>query len=183
MDATTVKLFLTAYEHGLYVLAGADTPVDADSVTHAHVSAVVPLLAQNFDYVVVDTPAGLDERTLAAIECATDLVLVSSLDVTSIRSLRKALDALDQMGVKAPRTLVLNRADAKVGLDPSDAEEALGLSITCSVPSSRDVPLAMNLGIPVVINEPKSAAAKQMRQLAEHFAPTPAEKARKRWRR
>jgi pilus assembly protein CpaE len=183
MDATTVKLFLTPYEQGLYVLAGADTPVDADSVTHAHVSAVVPLLAQNFDYVVVDTPAGLDERTLAAIECATDLVLVSSLDVTSIRSLRKALDALDQMGVKAPRTLVLNRADAKVGLDPSDAEEALGLSITCSVPSSRDVPLAMNLGIPVVVNEPKSAAAKQMQQLAEHFAPAPAQKPRRGWRR
>jgi pilus assembly protein CpaE len=183
MDATTVKLFLTPYENGLYVLAGADTPVDADSVTHTHVSAVVPLLAQNFDYVVVDTPAGLDERTLAAMECATDLVLVSSLDVTSIRSLRKALDALDQIGVKAPRTLVLNRADAKVGLDPSDAEEALGLSITCSVPSSRDVPLAMNLGIPVVVNQPKSAAAKQMQQLAEHFAPTPAQKPRKGWRR
>jgi pilus assembly protein CpaE len=183
MDATTVKLFLTPYEHGLYVLAGAADPVDADSIGHAHVSAVVPLLAQNFDYVVVDTPAGLDERTLAAIECATDLLLVSSLDVTSIRSLRKELDALDQMSVKAPRTLVLNRADAKVGLNPSDVEEALGLKITCSVPSSRELPLALNLGVPVVLNEPKSAAAKAIQQLAEHFAPVEAEKARKGWRR
>ena len=183
LDATTIKLFLTSYENGLYVLAGADNPLDADSVTHAHVSAVVPLLAQTFDYVVVDTPAGLDDRTLAAIECATDVLLVSSLDVTSIRSLRKALDALDQMGARAPRTLVLNRSDAKVGLDQSDAEEALGLSISCSVPSSREVPLAMNLGIPVVVNEPKSAAAKQLQQLAQHFAPATAEKARKGWRR
>jgi pilus assembly protein CpaE len=183
LDATTIKLFLTPYEQGLYVLAGADNPLDADSVTHAHVSAVVPLLAQTFDYVVVDTPAGLDERTLAAIECATDLLLVSSLDVTSIRSLRKAQDALDQMGVKAERTLVLNRADAKVGLDPSDAEEALGMKITCSVPSSRELPLALNLGIPVVVNEPKSASAKQLQQLAQHFAPAPADKARKGWRR
>jgi pilus assembly protein CpaE len=183
MDATTVKLFLTPYEHGLYILAGANDPVDADSITHAHVSAVVPLLAQNFDYVVVDTPAGLDERTLAAIECATDLLLVSSLDVTSIRSLRKALDAIDLMGVKPARTLVLNRADAKVGLSPTDAEEALGMKITCSVPSSRELPLALNLGIPVVINEPKSAAARQLQELALHFAPVEAEKARKGWRR
>jgi pilus assembly protein CpaE len=183
MDATTVKLFLTPYEHGLYVLAGANDPVDADSISHAHVSAVVPMLAQNFDYVVVDTPAGLDERTLAAIECATDLLLVSSLDVTSIRSLRKELDALDQMNVKTPRTLVLNRADAKVGLSPSDVEEALGLKITCSIPSSRELPLALNLGIPVVLNEPKSAAARSIQQLAEHFAPVEAEKARKGWRR
>jgi pilus assembly protein CpaE len=176
-------LFLTPYEHGLYVLAGANDPVDADSISHAHVSAVVPLLAQNFDYVVIDTPAGLDERTLAAIECATDLLLVSSLDVTSIRSLRKELDALDQIGVKAPRTLVLNRADAKVGLNPSDVEDALGMAITCSVPASRELPLALNLGIPVVINEPKSSAAKQIQQLAQHFAPLEATKAPKGWRR
>jgi pilus assembly protein CpaE len=183
IDATSVKLFLTPYEHGLYVLAGANDPVDADSISHAHVSTVVPMLAQNFDYVIIDTPAGLDERTLAAIECATDLLLVSSLDVTSIRSLRKEMDALEQMGDKTPRTLVLNRADAKVGLNPSDAEEALGMPITCSVPASRELPLALNLGIPVVINDPKSAAAKQIQQLAEHFAPTPAEKSRKGWRR
>ena len=87
------------------MLAGASDPVDADSIGHAHVSQVLPLLAQNFDYVVVDTPAGLDERTLAALECATDLLLVSSLDVTSIRSLRKALDALDHIGVTAERRL------------------------------------------------------------------------------
>jgi pilus assembly protein CpaE len=183
MDATTVKLFLTPYEHGLYVLAGANDPVDADSITHVHVSTVVPMLAQNFDSVVIDTPAGLDERTLAAIECATDLLLVSSLDVTSIRSLRKELDALDQMGVKVRRTLVLNRADAKVGLNPADVEDALGMPITCSIPASRELPLALNLGIPVVINEPKSGAAKQIQQLAEHFAPAPAAKSRKGWRR
>ncbi len=183
IDATTVKLFLTPHEHGLYVLAGANDPVDADSIGHAHVSAVVPLLAQNFDYVVVDTPAGLDERTLAAIECATDLLLVSSLDVTSIRSLRTALDALDQMGVKAPRQFVLNRADAKVGLEPSDAEEALGMKISCAIPSSRELPLALNLGTPVVISEPRSAAAKQLQQLARLYDPVEAEKARKGWRR
>jgi pilus assembly protein CpaE len=183
IDATTIKLFLTPHEQGLYVLAGANDPVDADSIGHAHVSAVLPLLAQAFDYVVVDTPAGLDERTLAAVECATDLLLVSSLDVTSIRSLRKALDALDQMGVKAARQLVLNRADAKVGLNPSDAEEAIGMKISCSIPSSRELPLALNLGIPVVVNDPKSAGAKQLQQLAQQYAPIDAEKARKGWRR
>ena len=118
------------------MLAGANDPVDADSISHTHVSQVLPLLAQNFDYVIVDTAAGLDERTLAAIECATDLLLVSSLDVTSIRSLRKALDALDHIGVTAQRQLVLNRSDSKVGLNRTDAEDAIGMSISCSIPSS-----------------------------------------------
>jgi pilus assembly protein CpaE len=183
IDATTVKLSLTPSEHGLFVLAGARDPVDAESIGHAHISAVIPVLSQNFDYVVVDTPAGLDERTLAAIECATDLLLVSSLDVTSIRSLRKAVDTLDQLGMKAQRQLVLNRADANVGLNPSDAEDAIGMKISCSIPSTRDVPLSLNLGIPVVVSDRKSAVAKQLQQLAHTFAPVETDKARKGWRR
>ena len=183
IDATTVKLHLTSSEHGLFVLAGAHDPVDADSIGHTDVSTVLPLLAQNFEYVVVDTPAGLDELTLAALECATDLLLVSSLDVTSIRSLRKALDALDTIGVKADRRLLLNRADAKVGLNPSDAEEAMGMKIACSIPSTREIPLSLNLGTPVVVSEPKSEVAKQLQKLAQLYAPVEAEKARKGWRR
>lgn len=179
IDATTVKLFLTLYYNGLYVLAGARDPVDAEAISHAHVSEVLPLLAQNFDFVIVDTPAGLDERTLAAIECGTDLLMVSSLDVTSIRSLRKELDALDHMGVKAERQMVLNRSDSKVGLNPSDAEEAIGMKIACSIPSSREIPLSLNLGTPVVISEPKSAVAKQMEQLSQLYSPIEAVKARK----
>ena len=124
LDITTVKLFLTPHEQRLFLLAGAKDPVEAEAIGHRHVAAVLPLLARHFDYVVVDTPAGLDERTLAALECASDLLLVSTLDVTSIRSLRKALDTLDELDIGAVRRLVLNRADAKVGLEPSDAEQA-----------------------------------------------------------
>ena len=181
VDVTTVKLHLTPSEYGLFVLAGANDPVDADSVGHAHVTQVMPILAQNFDYVIVDTPAGLDELTLAALECATDLLLVSSLDVTSIRSLRKVVDALDHLGADAQRRLILNRADSKVGLEPADAEAVMGMTIACSIPSSREVPLSLNLGTPVVVSEPKSAVARQFQQVASMYAPVTAGPERKRW--
>jgi pilus assembly protein CpaE len=183
IDATSLKLHLTPAPNGLFVLVGADDPVDAEAIGHAQVSNVLPMLAENFDYVVVDTPAGLDELTLAALECATDLLLVSSLDVTSIRSLRKALDAFDHIGISAERRLVLNRADSKVGLDPSDAEDVMGMKIACSIPSSREIPLSLNLGTPVVISEPKSGVARQLQQLAQLYAPSDAEPARRGWRR
>ena len=67
--------------------------------------------------------------------------------------------------------------------DPSDAEEAIGMKISCSIPSSREIPLSLNMGTPVVVSEPKSAVAKQLQQLAQLFAPVEAEKARKGWRR
>lgn len=183
LDATTAKLHLTPSPHGLFVLAGASDPVDADSIGHEHVAGVLPLLAQSFDFVVVDTPAGLDERTLAALDCATDVLLVSSLDVTSIRSLRTATEALDHIGVAAARQLVLNRSDSKVGLDPADAEAVMGMEIACAVPSSRDVPLSLNLGTPLVISEPKSAVARQLQQLASLYSPVEKKSTRKGWRR
>ncbi len=170
VDATTIKLFLTPYDPGLYVLCGARTPAEADVVTHQHVSRVIPLLASEFDYVVIDTPAGLDDRTLAAMEQATDILLVSSLDVTSIRSLRKAVEAMDAIGITKTRHFVLNRADAKVGLRPVDAAEAVGLPIEAMIDSAREIPLSMNLGTPVVKLEPRSAVARQMSQLTHLFA-------------
>ena len=172
VDATTIKLFLTPYEPGLFVLCGARTPAEADRVTHKHVDQVIALLAQDFDYVVVDTPAGLDDRTLSAFALATDLLLVSSLDVTSIRSLRKAVEAMDALGVTKNRHFVLNRADAKVGINPADAAEAVGWPIECTIPSAREIPFSMNVGTPVVKLHPRSAVAKQMVQLSHLFTPT-----------
>ena len=57
------------------------------------------------------------------------------------------------------------------------------MKIACSIPSSREIPLSLNLGTPVVISEPKSAVAKQMQQLAQLFAPVDADKPKKGWRR
>ncbi len=183
IDATSVKVFLTPYgDSGLYVLCSASAPVEADVVTADHVTAVLPLLAQDFAYVIVDTSAGLDDRTLAAIECATDLVLVSSLDVTSIRSLRKLVEAMDKIGVKAARRFVLNRADSRVGITPRDAEAVVGMPVAVGIPSNRDMPLSMNVGTPVVTYAPKSSAAKQLRILTDQFS-APVEADKRRWRR
>jgi len=182
IDQTSLKLHLTPAAHDLFVLIGASDPVDADSIDHTHVEKALELLRQSFEYIIVDTAAGLDERTLSALDCATDVLLVSSLDVASIRSLRTANDALDHLGLNARRQLLLNRADSKVGLEPSDAEEVMGMPISVSVPSSREIPLSLNLGKPVVVDEPKLPVARQFRRLAEVYSPAAKQPTpRKRW--
>jgi pilus assembly protein CpaE len=181
VDATTIKLFLTPYDPGLYVLCGARSPQEADQVTHQHVAKVIPLLAADFNYVVVDTPAGLDDRTLSALDAATDVLMVSSLDVTSIRSLRKAVEAMDVLNVTKNRHFVLNRADAKVGINPADAAEAVGWPIVAMIPSAREIPTSMNVGTPVVKLEPRSKVAKQLSQLTNMFAPIDTDAPRRRW--
>lgn len=171
LDATTLKVFLTRHEpSGAYVLCGAESPEEGESVTDEVARRIVELLARDVAYVVVDTPAGLDERTLAVLELATDVVLVSSLDVSSIRNLGKSLDALDRVGLlPRSRHFVLNRSDARVGIDPSDVEAALGMKIDTAVPSSRAIPFSMNQGSPIVIEDPKSQAARELTTFTQRF--------------
>jgi pilus assembly protein CpaE len=175
LDSTSLKVFLSAHPSGLWVLAAPDAPSEADDIDAGHVTAAVRLLAEQFATVVVDTGAGLDEPTLAAVESATDLLLVSTMDVACIRSLRKELDVLDALGLTGPRRhLVLNRADSKVGLNGRDVETVLGMSIDLALPSTRAVPMAVNHGVPLVDSDPRAPITRQLDQLAARFAPQPA---------
>jgi pilus assembly protein CpaE len=175
LDATALKVFLTRHEPtGAYVLCGAESPEEGESVTDDMARRVIELLARDVAYVVVDTAAGLDERTLAVLELATDVVLVSSLDVSSIRNLGKELDALERVGLlPESRHFVLNRADARVGIQPADVEAALGMKIDGAVPSSRAIPFSMNQGRPIVIEEPGSHAARELTAFAQRFVHQP----------
>ena len=183
IDGTTVKVHLSRHERsGLYVLAGSGRPEEGDAVTEDVAARVLRILSRDFPYVVVDTAAGLDERALAAIEVATDIVLLASMDVASVRNLGKEVDALNRLGLTgARRHFVLNRADTRVGLEMADVEVAVGLPVEAAIPSSRDVPLSMNQGRTLTFDEPRSAVAHELLGLANRFlepGATPIEVAR-----
>ncbi|MGD9704271.1 MAG: CpaE family protein [Acidimicrobiia bacterium] len=175
IDSTTLKVYLTQHEpSGAFVLCGAMSPEEGEGVTDQHAGRILELLARDFAYVVVDTAAGLDERTLATLELADDVVLVASMDVSSIRSLGKEVSALERLGlVGTKRHFVLNRADARVGIDVADVEAALGMEVIAQVPSSRSVPLSMNQGRPIVLDEPSSAVAQEIVKLSARFIDAP----------
>ena len=173
LDRTALKVFLEPHPGGFYVLAAPHFPAEADEVSATTVGHVVDLLAREFDYVVVDTAAGLDEFALAATERSSDLVLVCATDVPSVRSMRKALDALDLLGMNgAQRHFVLNRSDARVGLAQRDIEATVGMPVDVSVPSSRSVPISVNQGSPVIASDPRSPVSRALMQLVYRFFAT-----------
>ena len=170
LDSTTIKVFLTPRNRDLFVLCAPGSPAEGEEVQPERAGEMLQLLASEFPYVLVDTPAGLTEHTLAAIEHSTDLVLVCDLSRSSVRSMRRVVEALDAIGLTGPeRHLVLNRAGTKVGIDDAEVSSALGMRIDAGVPSTRSVPLSLNQGIPVVEAEPKSAFSRNLLSLAAKF--------------
>ena len=173
-DAMTLKAFLTAHPSGLWALCGPESPAEGELVSAEQAKSVVETLAGEFRHVVVDTCAGLTEHTLSVLEVSTDLVLLCTMDVLSVRSLRKEVEALEQLGMTYQRRhFVINRADSKVGLDIRDVEATVGLPVDVAVSSSRIVPLSMNQGTPVIESEPRSPVAKQFAGLVQKFADQP----------
>lgn len=178
VEATAVKVALTSHASGLYVLCAPDSPAEAEDITSEQVAATLQVLTQEFRYVVVDTDAGLSEHALTAIESATDLICMCSMDVPSIRGLRKELEALDLLELtSARRHFLLNRADARVGLDTADVEATIRLPIDVAIPSSRALPLSLNQGTPVIQSDPRSTAARQFTVLVNRFTDQPAQRA------
>ncbi len=178
LDAMAVKVFLSNHPTGLFALCAPESPVEGEEIPAEQTRRTLELLADEFSYVVVDTSAGISEHTLTALELSTDIVLVCSMDVPSVRSLRKVVTALDDLGMTSQRRhFVLNRADARVGLDPGDIEKTVGLPIDVSVPSSRSMPVSMNQGSPVLESDPRSPVAGPLLQLVGRFAAPQASRA------
>jgi pilus assembly protein CpaE len=173
-DTMVLKTFLAQHPSGLYAVCGADSPAAGDTVTAADVTRLLTSLAREFRYVVVDTAPGLSEQTLAALDRATDVVMLSSMDVPGVRGLRKELDVLRELCmIPAGRHVVMNFADAKGGLSVRDVETAIGTGVDVVVPRSAAVPASTNQGVPIVAGSRRDPAAKELRRLVARFAATP----------
>lgn len=164
LDETALAAYLTPASDGkLKVLAAPMHPVHAEEVRPADVTRVLTLLRRMFAHVVIDGPPSFTEHVLAAFEQVDTVLVVSSLDVPSIKNLRLSVETLQQIGIGRDRMkLVLNRADSKVGLTVREVEKSLGTTIDITIPSSREVPFAVNQGLPIVTTQPKAAVSKAL---------------------
>ena len=118
LDTTTLKVLLTPHPAELFTLCAPESLAQADDLDPEQLSQVVRPLSTEFKYIVIDTCAGIDAHALAAMELATDLIMVCTTDVPCVRGVRKAVEALDVIGLSTQtRHFVLNRADARVGLE------------------------------------------------------------------
>lgn len=175
-ERTALKVFLTMHSSGLAVLAAPDSLEAAADLSDDDIKRTLAAFIEEYPLVIIDTAAGIDEASLVALEFASDLMLVSTPDVPAIRAVKKQLDALDQIGMKAPRRhLVINRSDARVGLSTDEMEDTIGLTAQFLIPGSRNFPMSTNEGVPLVVGERRDKATKQLEKMIDFFAPEPAQ--------
>lgn len=94
IDRTNIKEYLVQHPSRVGILPAPSHPGDWNVVTPVHIEQVVRLLAQTHDFVILDTPGTVNEMVAAALEMATVVLLVTSLDMASIKDTVLALNML-----------------------------------------------------------------------------------------
>src|SRR6478736_4175382 len=151
----------------LYLLPASQTR-DKDNLTAQGVEAVIGALKHSFDWVICDSPAGIERGATLAMRHADIAIVVTNPEVSSVRDSDRIIGLLDSKTDKAANSermekhLLLTRYDplrAERGdmLKVDDVLEILSIPLLGIIPESEEVLKASNLGAPVPLCNPLSA--------------------------
>jgi len=147
----------------LYLLAASQTR-DKDALNREGVERVLNELAtEGFDYILCDSPAGIEQGAFWAMYFADRAIVVVNPEVASVRDSDRIIGLLDsktaraESGQNMPADLLLTRysptrVEKGEMLSIADVEEVLGMKIIGVIPESPDVLNASNKGEPVILN-------------------------------
>ena len=144
---------------------------DKDALTEEGVATVMSELKEAYDWVICDSPAGIERGALLAMRHADEAIIVTNPEVSSVRDSDRIVGMLDSRTIKAEAGETVEKHLLIARYDPSraarnemlaidDILEILSLPLLGIVPESRDVLRASNLGTPVTLLEPECAPAK-----------------------
>ncbi len=169
-DFGAVQALLTPHSPGLTTLVAPVEPGSGEGIPASLVSRVLQVLRDHFDYVIVDTPPAFDDHVLSAFDLSDVVALIATLDIPALKNLKLTLETMDLLNYPRDRwRIVLNRADSKVGLAIGEVEKSLRATISAQLPSSRDVPAAINRGVPIVLDDPRHPVSVAIKTFAENY--------------
>jgi septum site-determining protein MinD len=163
----------------LYLLAASQTR-DKEALSEKGVERVIKELKDQFDWVICDSPAGIERGATLAMRHAEMAVIVTNPEVSSVRDSDRIIGLLDSKTVKASKGeqvdkhLLVTRYDpARAGrgdmLSVDDVLEILSIPLLGIIPESREILRASNVGAPVTLNNPACAPARAYSEAAKRL--------------
>ena len=154
----------------LWLLPASQTR-DKDALTEDGVAEVINELRGKFDWVICDSPAGIERGATLAMRFSDVAVIVTNPEVSSVRDSDRIIGLLDsktekaEKGQRIEKHVLITRYDAQRAargemLNIEDVLDILSTPLLGIIPESEDVLRASNLGTPVTINNTTSAPAR-----------------------
>ena len=164
----------------LWLLPASQTR-DKDALTEDGVANLISELRTRFDWIVCDSPAGIERGATLAMRYADIAVVVTNPEVSSVRDSDRIIGLLDsktekaQKGERIAKHLLVTRFDASRAargemLSIADVLEILSLPLLGIIPEDKEVLRASNLGTPVVLSNPAGAPARAYMDAARRLS-------------
>jgi septum site-determining protein MinD len=153
--------------NNLYLLPASQTD-DKDVIDEAEVKFVLEQFKREFHYILIDSPAGIEQGFRNACSGADSAIVVTTPEVSAIRDADRVVGLLSAKGLEA--RLILNRIDFEMVrrgdmLSVKDVQDILGVEILGVIERDEQIIVAANTGEPVTYN-PKSKAGQAFNRIA-----------------
>jgi septum site-determining protein MinD len=140
----------------LYLLPAAQTR-DKNAVNSVQMEQLCQQLRQEFDFILIDSPAGIEQGFRNAIVGADEIVIVANAEMASVRDADRIIGLVEAAGKPEPR-LVVNRLRPEMVkrgdmMDVVDVLEVLGIDLLGIVPEDEMIIVAINKGEPIVFDK------------------------------
>ena len=136
LDPDKLGGYVVHHPSGVDVLAAPLRPEDAELVTEDRIGQLVDVAKAAYDIVVLDTPPHFDATTLAALDRSDRLVLLTTMDIPTVKNAKLALQTLNLLQYPRERiALVVNRPLPRADLRESDISRTLDIAITADIRS------------------------------------------------
>ena len=167
LDRETFRSALMEHDSGVSVLSAPEHPSEWRNISADQMTELIQFGARLFDYVILDTPGTLNDIVATAIEVAHKVLVVSSLDMASIKDTAYMLDLLEAEGVPSDRLLLtINQVNRANTIKTADVHRVVHHEVYYEVAYDEQILRASQVGQPVVLAKPKSRPSKQFRELA-----------------
>jgi pilus assembly protein CpaE len=136
LDVTYLRSILQGHHSGVQILAAPERVEEAELVRGTHVERVLALLRQEFAWVVVDVSRSWNEASVRALDLASEILLITSLDVPTLSHARQHLDLLKRLGhSEAKIHPVANRYSKRDAVSDKEFARFLGRSPDTHLPN------------------------------------------------
>lgn len=169
IDETFLLSTLEKYKNtSLYVLADPPDLEQAEIITSENITTLINVLRSVFSYVIIDTTSSFDGKTITALDNSDLILLVSILNLPSVRNCQRCFDLFKRLGYQNDKIkLIINRYLENDEIKIEDVEDVLGHNVYYKIPNNYFTIInAINKGTPVGDINHQSNIAKAFRELA-----------------
>lgn len=167
-DIDSIKRAALMHFSGVSILCAPKSPEYAEYVSAKNIETIITTMRPYYDYIIIDTTPLFNDATMVALENANLILLVTGMDISSLRNTKTSLNILESLQQADKAEVVVNKMTRGI-ITLKDIERVLGMTIKNKISLDYKTALAChNKGVPIVLDSPRTTISKELTQVVKN---------------